>query len=286
MQPIPLLVLYCLLVLAASLAGGLIPFVWRITHRWMEFMISFVAGVMLGVGILHLLPHALAELPHGWSVDQVMQAALAGFLIMFLIERFFCFHHHDAPDTALPAPRRRDDHAHDLTWSGAALGLTIHSVIGGIALGASVTSESHGESPSWAAGLGTFLVIFLHKPFDSMTLATLMARGGWSHRWRHLVNTLFALATAVGVVLFLAGFGVAQGHQHPLLCLALAFSAGTFLCIAMSDLLPELQFHQHDRVKLTCALLAGLTVAYAIGLAEPHGHHPSAPDRHDHSPDR
>ena len=38
----------------------------------------------------------------------------------------------------------------------------------------------------------------------------------------------------------------------------LAFSAGTFLCIALSDLLPELQFHAHDRWKLSAALLAGV----------------------------
>jgi len=30
----------------------------------------------------------------------------------------------------------------------------------------------------------------------------------------------------------------------------LAFSSGTFVCIALSDLLPEVQFHSHDRLKL------------------------------------
>jgi hypothetical protein len=48
----------------------------------------------------------------------------------------------------------------------------------------------------------------------------------------------------------------------------LAFSAGTFLCISLSDLLPELQFHQHDRVKLSLALVAGLGIAYAAGKLE------------------
>ena len=49
---------------------------------------------------------------------------------------------------------------------------------------------------------------------------------------------------------------------------ALGFCAGTFLCIASSDLLPELQFHSHDRFKLSAALLAGLAVAVIIGLFE------------------
>jgi zinc and cadmium transporter len=49
---------------------------------------------------------------------------------------------------------------------------------------------------------------------------------------------------------------------------ALAFCAGTFLCISCSDLLPELQFHSHDRLKLSVALLAGLGVAILIGVIE------------------
>ncbi|MEM1304606.1 MAG: hypothetical protein AAGG46_06900, partial [Planctomycetota bacterium] len=53
---------------------------------------------------------------------------------------------------------------------------------------------------------------------------------------------------------------------------ALAFSAGVFLCISMSDLLPELQFHQHDRLKLSVALVLGLTLAYAACRMETHTH--------------
>ena len=56
---------------------------------------------------------------------------------------------------------------------------------------------------------------------------------------------------------------------------ALAFCAGTFLCIACADLLPELQFHSHDRLKLSVALAAGLAVAILIGQfeASSHAHH-------------
>ena len=57
--------------------------------------------------------------------------------------------------------------------------------------------------------------------------------------------------------------------------LALAAAAGTFLCIACADLLPELQFHSHDRLKLSLALAAGLGVALLIGQFEASGddHH-------------
>jgi zinc and cadmium transporter len=52
----------------------------------------------------------------------------------------------------------------------------------------------------------------------------------------------------------------------------LGFAAGTFLCIATSDLLPELQFHRHDRVKLSAALAAGLALAWSTVFLETGGH--------------
>ena len=48
----------------------------------------------------------------------------------------------------------------------------------------------------------------------------------------------------------------------------LAFSAGTFLCIALSDLLPELQFHAHDRWPLSMALLGGFALMAGAGAWE------------------
>jgi zinc and cadmium transporter len=53
---------------------------------------------------------------------------------------------------------------------------------------------------------------------------------------------------------------------------ALGFSAGAFICIALADLLPEVQFHSHDRLKLTASFAVGLMIALALGVLEPHYH--------------
>src|SRR5690606_273031 len=120
------------------------------------------------------------------------------------------------------------DHVHDITWSGAAIGLTLHSVLGGVALAASVAHGSDALLP----GVGAFLVIFLHKPFDSMTISTLMARSGWSVSARCVVNALFSLAVPLGAVAFAMGVSTEDPSQASMLAPALAFSAGVFLCIA------------------------------------------------------
>jgi zinc and cadmium transporter len=291
MSPAVVLTIYCVLILLASLIGGWIPLWINLTHKRMELAVSFVAGVMLGVGLLIMLPHAVmarmepaasvaSELhPHATShelIGPVVLWLLAGFLAMFLIERYFCFHHHDAPPAAAPGDgHEHREHAvhhhvhprHHLTWAGAAVGLTLHSLIDGIALAASVQVAAHDDHSPALAGLGAFLVIFLHKPFDSLTLGTLMAVGKHSRFTRHMVNVAFSLLIPVGIVLFQLGVS-AESNASTLLAAALAFSAGTFLCIAMSDLLPELQFHQHDRFKLSMALVLGLAVAWGVARME------------------
>ena len=291
---------YCVLILLASVGGGMIPDLLKLTHRRLEIAVSFVAGVMLGVALLHMLPHALAaaitqsQTATG-GVDEnavlvIMLWLIAGFLVMFLIERFFSYHHHDVPEdeeeagepftTGLEHAHGVHDH-HHITWSGAAIGLSLHSILAGMALAASVF---HGSHQAGLPGLGTFLVIFLHKPLDSATIAMLMARGGWSPTWRNIVNGLFALAIPLGAALFQLAlrFGANVSAHDPVTDIlpgALAFSAGMFLCVAMSDLLPELQFHQHDRLKLTVALVLGLAVAYgAQRLEATHLHHHDAHD--------
>ena len=285
MEPssVAVLVTYCVLILGASLAGGWVPVLLRLTHRPMELLVSFVSGVMLGVAILHLLPDAVRYRAvwieaHGGDggprdlevlIMPVAWWLLAGFLGMFFVERFFCFHHHDVPDAEPDAGTSANAchaHKHELTWTGAAVGLTVHSLVAGVALAASVQAGD-GSSPIRAAGLGTFFAILLHKPFDSMTLGALMAIGRRSLLARHLVNAAFALVVPVGVVIFIAGVRLGSG-QAALLSSALAFSAGTFLCISLSDLLPELQFHRHDRLKLSAALLLGLALAWGAKSIE------------------
>jgi len=297
MTTIQVLLVYCLLILLASLVGGLVPLVVKLTHKRMQLAISLVAGFMLGVAVLHLLPHALMTIQPGPAAKWM----IAGLLAMFLLERFFCFHHHDAPPDNPPVedpvqsdPPSPKDHAHGHTcghhaastlggaqehrlgWGGAAVGLTIHSIIAGVALTAAMSSQTltgahTPESVGWP-GLAVFLVILLHKPFDSLTLGTLMAAGGWSVPARHLVNTLFALAVPLGALLFQLGLASEHIHESYAVGATVAFSAGVFLVISLSDLLPELQFHHHDRGKLSTALLLGVAMAWAASHFEAGSH--------------
>ncbi|HEX7576716.1 MAG TPA: ZIP family metal transporter [Verrucomicrobiae bacterium] len=281
LTPSWLLVIYCALVLLASLAGGWLLLLVHLTHTRLQIAVSFVAGLMLGIALLHFLPDAEEQLH---SLNRTVDWLLGGFLTMFFVQRFFHFHHHDLPEGD-PEDCCEHDHSHEhshgehgehahtladksarqLSWVGTALGLTLHSLLDGLALAAAVAAGAQGHAR--LAGLGVALVVILHKPFDAMAVSTLMAASGKSRLSRHVLNGLFALASPLGAALFYLGANQFAANT-PLLGYALAFCAGSFLCIASADLLPELQFHSHDRFKLSAALIAGLAVAIIIGQFE------------------
>ncbi len=248
-----MLVFLCISIVIASIVGGIVPLLFRPTHRRMQLAISFVGGVMVGVAILDLIPEAL----EAGDSHQVMCWLLAGFLTLFLLERFLPSHCHDVADDQHGSPC---EHEHRLTGAGAFVGLTIHSLLAGIALGA-----------AWVLGglpiaLGVFVAIVLHKPFDALTLIALLRVGSTSRAKLIVINVMYALTVPCGVLIFMIG-----GTTSPeAMSAAIAFSAGMFLCISLSDLLPELHFHGHDRFSLTISLLLGLAVAWGISMSHTH----------------
>jgi zinc and cadmium transporter len=302
-----LLSIYCVLIIAASLAGGWLPLLLKLTHRSMQLAMSAVGGFMLGIALLHLVPHSYAELG---DLDWTVGWTLAGLLAMFLLIRVFHVHAHEHGDTGHgdhhehaacdhpdhehhPHPDPQHACTHDgphehggggrnqFSWIGLALGLTLHTIIDGLALGAAVAADAHeGEGSRLLPlfGLGTFLAVVLHKPLDSLSITSLMIAGGWSQRSALAANIAFAVVCPLAAVGFLLGLNQIASQQQIVVGCALAFAAGVFLCISLADLLPELTFHAHDRLPLTAALFVGVGLAWGIGYFEPkHAH-----DVHEH----
>ena len=201
---------------------------------------------------------------------------MAGLILMLVLLRSFHFHQHDFSDEE-HAHHHHHEHepvasaAHPLSWLGIAFGLGLHTLIDGIALGASV----HGEAGTGVglAGLGVFLAILLHKPLDALSITSMMQAGGWSAAARTRANLAFALLCPLGALVFFYGVGQLGDSRDLVVGAALCFAAGVFLCIALSDLLPEVHFHSHDKVKLTLSFLLGLGLAYALGWFEPEASH-------------
>ncbi|MCE9630994.1 MAG: ZIP family metal transporter [Planctomycetia bacterium] len=278
------LVVELVLIAAAAFIGGSSLAFLSLGHRPMQVLLSLTGGVLLGVGMLHLLPHAWMQLDR--DIEKTMGWVLAGFFLMFLLERAFHGHAHHAADGGCNHGHDHDHHGHDVShghqhtaapagrsfaWCGAFAGLALHSLADGAALAASVGSDAaHGVG--LLAGSATFLAILLHKPFDAGIIATLMIDAGASPRTRLVVNALYAAVVPIGAFGFLTSLTLFGGRQDAVLGIAMAMAAGAFLCIAAADLLPEVQFHSHDRVLLTTALAMGLAIAWGITALERSSH--------------
>lgn len=305
MWAIILITVYCALIAAVSFLGGLLPTWIRLTHTQLQVLMSFVGGLILGVSLLHMLPHAMAS--HA-DLDILMAALLAGVLVMFFLMRMFHIHVHEPVSPALIGHKGEsgahdsssdvhadhehheeekhvhdhDDHTHahhhhhhaahgkgSASWIGLTIGFALHTLLDGVALAASIKLAAEGHSHFELLGLGIFLAIFLHKPLDAMSIAWTAQANHWSQRWVNLANIGFSLMCPLGALAFFFGLDVFGDNATGWVAVSLAFSAGVFLCISLSDILPEVSFHSHDRATLSVALVLGVVLAWSISFLEP-----------------
>lgn len=243
-------------VVVASLAGGSVPLWGLSSARRLEFFLAASAGVMLGVLATHMLPEALKAGPYAAS------SIIAGFTFMLLVERFILPH-------AFHAPQSAEEHEHcdpaveehhvreDVAGIGAFVGLALHTLGDGLALGAA--SESAEVAP-WV-----FLAIVAHKIPSAFALSSILVRAKAS-KGRVLVAAI-ALGSMVGVggLLFRLARGLAGLDAARAVPLAVGFSAGSFLHVVVTDLLPDLHRHGREKRGLLFAFGGGLALMSALG---------------------
>ncbi|HYV44269.1 MAG TPA: ZIP family metal transporter [Myxococcaceae bacterium] len=235
-------------IVASALVGALWPLFTDARRRLVLFL-AFAAGVMLGAAFFHMLPEAF-EVGGAWAVGFVP----VGFVGLFLLERYVLVH-------ACEEPPECEEHAkgHPAFGMTAFLGLSAHTLFDGVALASAVAE---------GIGMMAFLAIVAHKVPSSLSLASILKAEGRS-RGRVLWLVLaFGLMVPLGALLY---YGLEQvAHWPRLTPAALAFSAGTFLYIAVSDLLPHIQRHGRDRKLANIGgLLAGLVMMFALQFALP-----------------
>lgn len=201
-------------------------------------LVSFAAGIMLAAAFFDLLPEAQENIQNLGIDLNIFVATFAGILTFFFLERFVIwFHHHDSLHNENPLPIL------------ILVGDGIHNFIDGIGIAA-------GFLISPLAGIVTTVAISAHEiPQEIADLSVLM-HGGYSKLKATLVNLLSGLTALLGGLLgyfFLEKITLAT----PLL---LAFTAGMFIYIACSDLIPELHkdFHKQKNWKQSLPFLAGI----------------------------
>jgi len=213
--------LYFALIAGAVVFGGILP-VFRHWHEdRLPLFLSLSAGLMLGSSFMHLIPSSFELLGASTGVY-----VLAGMLFLYLFEKFITVHICET------------DHCevHKLGIS-AFIGLFLHALTDGVALGAGLLVPR--------LGFIVFIAIFAHKAMEAFSLSSILIHGQKTRAQIFLANGALLLAIPLGASLAFL-FAGTQSHEKAT-GIALAFSAGTFLHVALSDLLPEV--HRHSRLK-------------------------------------
>ncbi len=227
-------VLLSVATLVSTIGGGL--FALRFRHR-MHYILSFTAGVLLGVVGFDILPE-IFELAQSNALDPTgaMIGLVAGFLLFHSLEKFLLVHHAHEGDYAA--------HRHPRVGILSALALIGHSFMDGVAIGLAF-------QVSEVVGVAVAIAVISHDFCDGLNTVSLMLAHGNTTRRSAAMLALDALAPVLGAASTLA-------FQVPpfVLLLYLGFFAGFLLYIAASDVLPE----AHSQAGPSAALgLIGLT---------------------------
>jgi len=231
--------IYLPTVIFISLVGGFLPLLRTLSHRALALLLSFSAGVLLGAVFFHMLPETGRVLDEniGWPI-------LAGFLLIFVMERFVFVH-------------ACEEHDCDIHQMGipAFLGISLHSLLDGIALGAGLILPQLGPV--------VLLAVIIHKMPDSMSISSILLSAGWDRRQVGLLSVIFSMTTPIGAVI---AYLFLRALSPENIAVAIGISAGTFLAIATADILP--QVHRiEQRNPMTLVFLAlGLFVSWMGSL--------------------
>jgi len=212
--------------------GGIVPLLRRWTHSELQLLISFSAGIILGVVFVELLPELSPTTPYFFA------AALAGFVLLLTLEKFVFIHPHETEELA----GRRSGLA-------AYVGISFHSVLDGIALGSSAMFPALAPSVVFA--------ILAHKVPDTFSLSSILTFFGYSRRRTLWMVFCFSLLTPLGGALAL---WLLRGVTASILGILIGVASGTFLFIATSDLLPHAHEHHEGRFRKLAAVIAGIAV--------------------------
>lgn len=206
----------CFLISLLSLVGLVFFYIEEsFLQKTLLWLVSFSAGALLAGAFLHILPEALEQTE---KTSEIFWFLIGGFIFFFFLEQFIHWHHcHKMPS----------EHKSPVTYLVLIADL-IHNFFDGLAIGSAFLI-------SFSLGWITWLVSVAHEIPQELGDFGILVHGGWS-KVKALFFNLFSSLTAI--LGGLTAYFLAGEVKVPFL---LAFSAGGFVYIACSDLIPEIK---------------------------------------------
>ena len=202
--------------------------------RVLILVVAFAAGGLIGSAFLHLLPEAIKE----FGTGRTFPSALIGFCAFFLLERYFHWRHCHSENCDI----------HAFTYLNL-IGDGLHNFVDGMIIAASFVTDFN-------LGVVTTLAVIFHEIPQEIGDFGVLIYGGFTKAKALLFNFFSALAAVLGAVI---GY-LLSTLTKDITFFLISFTAGGFIYIAASDLIPEL--HKQKDIKRANAAF----VSFILGL--------------------
>jgi zinc and cadmium transporter len=229
----------------------------RRLERIVFLLVSLAVGALLGGAVIHLIPHAYEALEGDGTLVGLL--VLVGVLAFFVLEKFLHWHHDHgaavaATERATTKPAAHTHHQPVKPFAAMNLvGNAAHNFLDGMVIAAAYLI-------SVPAGVVTTIAVMLHEIPQEMGAFGVLVAGGFQPKRALLYNFLVGLTGVVGAVVSLLLGTIVEGYAAYLL----PITAGTFIYVAGSDLIPEL--HHHHSTPATKSVWQFVLIVLGIGM--------------------
>jgi zinc and cadmium transporter len=202
------------------------------------FLISFSAGALLGDAFIHLIPESFES----FNSLTISFSILGGILVFFILEKIIHWRHCHMPTSK--------EHVHSLGKMNL-IGDAFHNFLDGIIIATSYLI-------SIPLGIATTIAVILHEIPQEIGDFGVLIYAGYSRKKALLYNILISLTAILGGIL-----GIVLGKYITAFSgIMIAFTAGGFIYIGASDLIPELK--KETSFKKTSIQIFGILLGIAL----------------------
>jgi zinc and cadmium transporter len=206
------------------------------------FFVSFAAGAMIGDAFIHIMPEAVKQ--YGFTLS-ISLYFIMGMMVFFVLEKFIHWRHCHVPTSK--------NHPHPFVYMNL-LGDSVHNFIDGMVIAGSYIVST-------PVGIATTIAVIFHEIPQEIGDFSVLIHGGFSKAKALFFNFITALTAVLGAVLSLLIAGRFENYSMFLL----PFTAGGFMYIAGSDLIPELHKESASSSKSTLQFL-GIVLGVGVML--------------------
>ena len=214
------------------------------SNKFLSFILSFAAGLMMAVICFDLIPEAL-------GLSQITEVIIG--IVLGIIVMIFCDLIVDKIFSKKPILNQNTNKvSNNLLKTGiiVSIGLAIHNIPEGLAIGS-------GFEASLKLGFSLAIAICFHDIPEGISMALPMKNGGMKAYKIMFYVILSGIATGVGALIE----SIVGKISEQIIAIALSFAAGAMLYIVSGELIPESNSLYKGRISAL-----GNMIGFIIGI--------------------